>query len=96
MLAPLHSAVLIYVRTMTMIVTTRACCQDGGVSAELSLPGGLVSGPRGADGVFSCPSGRGGARPQPEQGAALHLPPARAVLQPHHLQLWQVEATRPT
>lgn len=61
------------------------CCQNGGVSAELPLPGRLVSGPCRADGVFTRPHGCGGARPQPKQRPALHLPPTRTVLQPHHV-----------
>lgn len=37
------------------------CCQNGRVSAELSLLGGLVLGSRGPDGVLTRPPGRGGA-----------------------------------
>lgn len=37
------------------------CCQTGRVSAKLSIPGSLVSGFCGADGVLSCPPGCGGA-----------------------------------
>lgn len=67
--------------TVTLHFTTLVCyCQNGGVSAKLSIPGSLVSGPSGADGVFTCPPWCGGAWPQPEQGPALHLPPTRTVL----------------
>lgn len=66
---------------VTLPFTALVCYdQNGRVSAKLSIPGRLVPGLCGADGFQSCPPGCGGARPQPQQGAALHLPPTRAVL----------------
>lgn len=42
--------------TVTLHLRTLLChCQNGGVSAKLSIPGSLVSGLSGADGVFACP-----------------------------------------